>query len=667
MIKLIVSLLFSLAFAAGSKDWKLVQETDAILQVPVCRAYTNVASNLPVAVELSISFPKQFDRAPMMILKVPANSGIQRAIVPLSSKENEDFLIFQAVVDPAQQDLLWYVPIQMEKLTDIIVGNSYLPLKFTKDGKEVTGRISLAGSSATMDQVASCLKSDDYLPRKFFRELNAPAGTATLGPDQSVAQLMKYVDDAYGHFRALAKADADLVKLRKDNKTLLQQEADAQKALQTAQANLDRAQTAVDGTKAKIANGEERLKLIPQEIEELQARKPAAQQLFDQKKVAFDPLRQRAQELQADVNSAQNRIDTAESNIRDANYTISNGQSKLRDLEREADGLARVIREVDNDLPTLQRKEAELQSKLNSYNVQFERDKILNNDWNYQNLRNEQSRAENEVRRKHGELQRAQGRLRQAEQQLQRCRHNPNPQCANEENEVNQAQGEVNRLQSEVTSLQSRLENIEWQMRDAETRAERQAQAGRDQIANELYDVSREVGELRSKREQASNRLRDIQGYEIPRYQREINEAQNDLPGYRRDLAQAERDFNGAVAALRNYKASVNYDAVKKEYDDAKAALDAIINGVITRQNEEKQINRDLPVWRTQLGNQQKEVTRLTPIRDSAQTKLTAIQDQLKSFRDQEKALLDLMATLKPQYDEIRKLYQTLATVLLGP
>lgn len=667
MTTFIVSLFLSLAFAqSGSKDWKLVKETDAVMQVPVCRAYTQVSSNLPVAVELSISFPQHFDRAPMMILKVPANSGIQRAVVPLTAREQEDFLIFQAVTDPAGKDMLWYVPVQMEKLTDIIVGNSYLPLKFTKDGKEVNGRLSLNGSSATMNQVAACLKVSDYLPRKFFKELNTAAGSAPLGPDQTVQQLMIYVDHAFAHFQAIAQAEADLKKLRDANKTLLQQEADAIRQLTTAQTNLDRAQAAVDATTLKISNGEERLRLIPGEIAALQAQKPAAQQLYDQKKAAFEPLRQRAAELQADINSASNRVDTAEANIADAESTIASGQRKIRELEREADDLERKIRDLDNQMPALQRRENELQSKLNSYSVEFEKQRILSRDSSYQSLRNERPNVESSIRQKQGDLNHAQGRLRWAEGELRKCKASPNPQCANEENLVNQLSGEVSRLSSEVSSLQSRLSQIDSEMRNIEFRAEREAQWGRDQIVNELNQVSRELGELRSERERASNRLRDIQGFEIPRWQREVRDAQNDLPGYQRDLAAAQREFNNAVAALRNYKISVNYDAVKKEHDDAKAALDAITNGILNRQNEERQLNRDLPTWRNQLVTQQREVARLTPIRDAAKTKLDGIQAQLKTFREQEAAQVKAIETFRLQYDELRKLYQTLATLLLN-
>lgn len=664
----ILSLFVSLAFAqSGSKDWKLVRETDAVLQVPVCRAFTQVAANLPIPVELSLSFPTQFDRAPMMILKVPGNSGISRAVVPLTSREQEDFLVFQAVSDPSETDKLWYVPIQMEKLVDIIIGNNFLPVKFTKDGKESSGRISLSGSAATMNQVATCLKSNTILPTKFFRELNTAAGTAVLGEDQSVQQLIKYVDDAFAIFKAIAKTEDDLKKLRDANKGLLQQEADASKKLESAQINLDRAQAAADGSRAKIANGEERLRRIPGEIAEWEAKKPAAEQLFEQKKAAFEPLRVRAQELQSDINSAQRRVDVAEANINRAQSSIRNGEAKLRELEREADVHMRTIREIDNDLPDLQRRESDLQVQLSSYSVENEKQKILSRDSGYQRLRQEKNQTEQELRQKRGELQFAQRRLREAEEDLRRCKAKPNPQCSNEENAVQRGQGEVRRLDGEVDQLQSRLRNIDWQMQRSEEQAERQAQAGRDRLVNELREVSSELAEARAKRESASNRLRDIQGFEIPRYQREVRDAQNDLPILRRQLSQFQSDFNRAVTELREYKASVQYDRIKKEFDEAKRALDDINGEIVDRRTEERQIQRDLPGWRTTLANQEKEVLRLTPIRDAARTKLEGIQAQLAQFRQEEKTFLDSLAVLRPQYDELRKLYQTLATLLLQP
>jgi len=782
------------------RDWKVVQETDAVLQVPVCRAYTQVVSNLPIPVELSLSFPTAFDKVPTMILKVPGNSLILKAVVPLSSRESEDFLTFQAVSDPTQQDKLWYVPIQMEKLVDIIIGNNTLPLQFTLANKEESGRISLTGSTAAMRQIATCLRVSEILPRKFFKELNTAAGSANLGPDQSVTQLMLYVDQAFTHFQEMAKTDADLAKLRQSMRPLVTQETDAQNKLNTAQANLDRATATMNATAEKIRNGELRLQQIPAEIQALQAQKPAADQLLAQKKAAFDPLRAERQRLQANIDSAQRDVSFAENAIDSRERLIRDNESKISNLQSEANRLDREVDSLQQELSRLERRKSELEADLASYNVELEKQKILQNNGRYQQLKNEKAGLPQQIRQKRQDLNQAQSRLQRAEAALRTCRGNvtnptcdnekqavrqaenhvqraqdklnrcqggnsrdcrekeravrqaerqvqkaeqdlrrceaggnstnpnincdafktalerekaeltraqaelatcqataPNcdaertelnqaqaqlqsakqvlrqcesnvvvPRCDAEENEVNAARREVNQLQNELNNLESRLNSIDSEISRIETDAQNQAARGHQELADELRRVAGQVADKRSEKERAEDRIREINNSEIPNLRNEISRAQGELPGLRRDLANAQRDLSNAQSEYRRWKASVDYDRIEREYLDAKKAVDDIVNGIASKQSEQTQINRNLPTWRQQLTQQTAEVNRLTPLRDTAKTKLDGIQTQLAPMRAQEKTMTDLLATLKPQYEELRKLYQTLAKLLLG-
>lgn len=669
LVLALLSAVFSTSVYAqsGSKDWHLVQETDPVLQIPVCRAYTNVTSNLPVPVELSLSFPSQFDHAPMMILKLPANSQIERAVVPLTSKEQEDFLVFEAASDPTKKDLLWYVPIQMEKMVDIIIGNSYLPLKFTQNGKEVAGRISLTGSSATMNQVARCLKVDEILPTRFFRELNTAAGTAPLGEDQSVIQLMKYVDAAYVAFHQIQLNDAELLKLRNSMKSLLAQEADTQKALATAQQNLDRANAAYQSTAEKIRRGEERLTQIPGEILTLQNQKAPAEQTLAQKKAVYDPLKAQVDRLNQDVTQARIRADAISAEVRRRETTIRNGNVRIGELEDEAVRLTRRINEINNKLAPLKRQKAELEVELAAYDVNAEKQKILNDDWQYQNLKRDEEQLERQERQTQQEFQRARQRLQNAEERLRECLRKPNPQCSNEQQNVNQAQSEVSNKESELRTIRWRQENLKSDMDRLEMQAQQKAQQGRDNLASRLRTISGDIADYESEKDQAQDRIQSIRTNEIPALESAISRAETELPGLRRELASAQADTQAAEGRLQQYKQSVDFDRIEREYLAAKTALDNIVGGIARLQAEQSQINRDLPVWRSTLANQEREVQRLTGIRDQASAKLDGIRAQLQPMREKEQTLVNAQATLRVQYDEARKLYQTLANKLLGP
>lgn len=660
-----VSLIPTFVHAQNFRDWRVVQETDAVLQVPVCRAYTQVTSNLPIAVELSLSFPTAFDHPPIMILKVPGNSQIQRAVVPFSSREIEDLLIFEAVTDPTQQDKLWYVPVQMEKMVDIIIGNNNLPLQFVLANKEEAGRISLSGSAAAMNQIARCLRVDEILPTRFFKELNTEAGQAPLGPDQSVGQLMKYVDQAFAHYRSIAKTEDDLKKLRATMRTLLSQEAEAQRGFNSAQAALDRATQAAGVTREKIRKGEERLQQIPGEVQTLQQQKTAAEQLMAQKKAAYDPLRQQAAPYERAVDQARSEVNSISREIRERESTISEGNAKIARLQNEARRLDGEIDDLDRQIGPLERKKSELETDLAAYNIEWEKQKILNNDWRYRNLKDERERIRRELPAKRGDLQRERQELNRAEAALRNCLSRPNPQCAAEQAEVDRNRNSVNRLENEVRNLESRLSSVDRDLDRLEWDAQNEAARGRDRIADELRRVAGEVADKRSAKERAQDRAREINSFEIPGLQREVSQAQSQLPGLRRDLGQAQRELATAETDLQRWKTSVDFDRIEREFVDARKSVQQIGAAIAERQEEQAQITRNLPGWRSQLQREEREVTRLTAPRDTAKTKLDGIQAQLAPYRAQEKNLTDALAVLKPQYDELRALYQTLAKTLL--
>ncbi|MGE4130160.1 MAG: hypothetical protein AB7F86_00900 [Bdellovibrionales bacterium] len=667
MTSSILALLLSLSFAqSGSKDWKLVQEEDAVLKVPVCRAFTSVISGSPIAAELSLSFPKEMNHPPMMILKIPAGSGVERAVIPFSSREKEDLLIFQAGASANQQDLLWYVPMQMEKMVDIIIGDRYLPIQFTKDGKAVNGRISLSGSSATMNLVSTCLGRDEILPTKFFRELNRPAGSAPLGDDRSVGQLIQYVDGAYVQYVAALTTEADIAKLRDQMKPLIRQETDAQRALDTAEQNLQRAINTASATEAKIQQGEARLQVIPGEIARLEAARPAAEQDMQSKYAVYEPLKRQAEGYQARIDSAAQRAQAVEQEIDRRESAISSAESRIRELQTESARLSDRIAGIDSSLTPKERRRAELESELATYNVEYEKQKILNDDWSYQQLEREKDQLQNQLRQTRQELQRAEQRLRQAEDRLRQCRNRPNPNCSAEEQEYNQANNEVSNLRSNLSSLQQRITYNESQMRQKEQEAERRALAKRDDLAAELRRVVGEIAGLRAERDQATNRIQTIHTVAIPQLQNDISRAQSELPSLRRDLGIAQNDVRVAREELRQYKASVGYDRIENEYRVARDRFQQIVGGLEDLREEQTNLNRNLPTWRTQLDRQRQDVQRLTPLRDQARAQLVSIQNQLKPLRDQEKALVDGLAAIQQQFDELRRLYQTLTALLLG-
>lgn len=655
MIYLVAAALLSFAQAQTvNRDWTFIETADPILQTQVCRAFTGV-SNSAVPIEISLNFPKARDKAPAIFLKM---AGVDKAALSLSSREAEDLIALQPGV-------LYHVPTQFKKLVDVIERANFLPFTYSQNGSTVSVRISLAGSERTLRAVATCLGVRETVPVDFFSDLNARiTDLGGAGANETAAQLLDYVQQAYVSHGERAKASAALETLRTQMRPLVRRETEALGALAAAQAPLDRALAARSATERAIAEGEARLAAIPGELQTLHTQKTEAERIEAKKLAVFEPLRTRAEELDRDVRRARGEVNSYSSAITERRNLISSNESEISSLESEANTLASRLRSIDNDLSPLQRRRAGLQSDLNAYNVDFEKRKILSNDFRYQQLRNSLGDLNRNRQMWRGEVNRFEDESRRADQDLSNCRSVAGRDCTAEQNRADNARNQLANARSQLQNVEWQCQQTENQIRDIENEAERRAINGREEIASQLRGVESQIADLESERDRSERRKRDIESSLIPNLESENSRERAEIPGLERSLNRAQRDLADARAALDAYKRSVNYDQVEAEYEAARDAVQTLKEGITERETEQRRLNRKLPELRNTLTANQREVDRRTVARDREQVKVTDIQNQLKPQRDQESILAANLATWDGQFVELRKLYQGLVSRL---
>jgi|GEM_PF-4363072 len=638
-----------------NRDWKFIEEMDPLLQTQVCRAFTS-ASTSTVPVEISLNFPKARDKAPVILLKA---AGSESAVLQLSSREVEELI-------PLQADVLYHVPTKFKKLVDVIEAANFLPLILTQNGQPLPlARISLAGSSATLRAVATCLGVREVVPVDFFTALTAKIdeiGNPVAG--QTGVQLLEYVQQAFTFYGELTKADAALATLREQMRPLVRRETEALRVLAAAQAPLDRALAAQRQTEDQIAVAEARLAAIPGEIQTLTVQKGEAEKVLADKLAVFEPLRVRAAELERDVRGARNDVNSYSSAITERRDLISANENEVNNLEEEFRRLSIRQRSIEDEISTLERQRNSLRSDLATYNVDFEKRKILSQDFRYQQLQNslrDLERRRDDARR---DLERSENQLRRAEQELRNCQGTAGRDCANEQNKANRARGEVNQARGQLQGAEAQLNATQNQIGQIENEAERRAISGREELAGQLRQVDSKIGDLETERDRADRRKRDIESSLIPGLESEISRARTEIPGLERSLSRAQRELNDARAALAAYKQSVDFDRIEAEYEAAKDAVETLGKGITDRETEQRRLNRKLPELRSELAANEREVVRRTVARDREQVKVTDIQDQLKPQRAQEAVLAGNSTTWGAQFAEARKLFQALAARL---
>lgn len=661
MLHLLLSFFVSTAFAQNFKDWKLVKEADAVLQTQVCRISTSV-STMASPIELSLSFPIQFDKPPTMYLKAATGSGVQKAVIPVSKTASETLFPLSVGADG---EILWYAPLNLVSLVNIVAQANSLPVQLLINGQVVSGKISLSGSTAAINAVSTCLKNKDILAQGFQKELNTALGDTVLGQDQTPQQLYSYVEGAFTLYLEKERLSAELIKVRASMKPLLVQEKDTTAALSSAQSKLDKATAAMDATAAKVQRSETRLSQIPSEIQDLQARKPEADRVMAEKWAIYQPLKQQADLIQKEIDTAAASIRQADSAIAQRRRTISEGESSINSYRNEASSLSSRNDRLDREIQSLERQAWEIRNELSRYSVEAERRRILNSDSRYQRDLREVATLRQQERTKSAEQSRAASQLQSARTRLADCRRVEKADCSLQQQDVQRAQTDLERLNNELRQVRGELRRTERDIQSAEQNAQWQAQRGHDEIAGRLQRVESEIQNLESERRQNLARINSIYQDYIPRLEFEIRQARSEIPGWESRRAEAVNNRSQATQRLADFKAANDFVRIENEYVAAKATVDGIVKGIADRQAEEKKHNADLKVLRPQLEKQKTEVAKLTPPRDNLQKKLDGIQAQLAPLRTRDAEIVNLQTQLKPQYDEIRKLYQTLFKKLL--
>ena len=75
----------------ADKNWQNTEETDPLLNTPVCRAFTQVSDSAE-PVELSIAYPKDGKSLPMVTIRTRLAAPL--ATIKFSSRESEPFFLF---------------------------------------------------------------------------------------------------------------------------------------------------------------------------------------------------------------------------------------------------------------------------------------------------------------------------------------------------------------------------------------------------------------------------------------------------------------------------------------------------------------------------------------------------------------------------------------------
>lgn len=648
----------------GSKNWENEDVMDEQLGTQSCRVYTNSSDATDATVQLALSFPKDGLRPPALFVKTTLSAPL--VSVKVASDRSEPLFLLHAAQNEGEANIYWYAPVDFVRLERYIRAKDQLELYFDPQGAARRVKVSLAGSSATLDQNRKCLNKGVAIPKDFFALLNQEKDNLVpdLG-DRTPAFLLASVHHAYDAFLAGQRVNVSLAKLRETVAPLLRKEANALKVQQDALQKRDRAQTKLNEARAEVSTIETNLAAARADLASLQTEKPKAEADLAAKRAAYLPLKEQMVPYEKKIAETDKAVKDFEKEIDRNESVISRNERAIRNLEAERSNLSRSIPGLERDAADLRSAYSRADSEYNSYRPDYEKRRIIDSDSSYSWAKRDLENGQRELDSARSDYSRANGRVRDVTNRLWVCKQDPAQNCSSLESEYYSAQQEERQAQSRMSSAESTIRSAQWKMDSIESDAQRKV----DQESSRLRGIRDSYLSAMNEKERqlsyARARIAEIRS-EIPSLQRQIEKAKDALPGLRSSLAQAEAARAEAIAARDSFSQSIGFGAAEQAFRAAESHLAAVNKGISDRTKEIPSLERALVRAQRNVDPLVKDLTRREADLASATAKLAPIQAELKGFREQESVVLAELAREQEKFQLQRATYQDLYRELLG-
>ncbi|MFN7729693.1 MAG: hypothetical protein ACK5P7_11100 [Bdellovibrio sp.] len=655
-------------------DWRSVQIVDPQSLRVTCQTRTSVmslvpaapAQPIPVAGELSLSFAADAKNLPALQLRLPAettNSSV--ALVRISSKESHLMFLVRAATDPAQFDVYQSAPLQLSTVLELIRSQNTLSV-FLDAATPVPTllRISLKGSSASLDQMQKCAGKNALLPMEFLKGLNTAVDLSNVSlSDISMVALIEATEKAYSASLAAGADNLALANLKKQFAKLLNEEKNARSAYNELQKN-------TDDLFATLQNRQTKLKSLTDEVAKLQADRPGTvaqietlKQIEVEKLAIYEPLRKQLAPLDAEVERQEDRVSDARHDLSSARQDVATGESRLSQLRSRLSSARHELSSDESRERSLERDLNRAEWELRRYDIDRERRDYLDRNFNYRNAINQRNSAQSSLPSAQSNLSSAQGTLSSLQSQLSSCQATAGADCSALQGQVNNQSGIVQQAAAQVQQLQTTLNEANNTISQEERQADWSARSGqqnllrrRNDIANNLSQIQRNISNLESE-------IRNID-FEIPRTESDIRSAEARVRSAQGYLGDAQNKLAAAIEARDNLRGQLDWARIRGEYMTAKSTRETAQSNLAKADQRVKELPSFIKAQTDSVASAQKRYDASLPPRDAALNKLNALTAQLAAYYKTESEILVRLASAKATFDTNRTQYQALYQAL---
>ncbi|MBY0554385.1 hypothetical protein K2P97_07645 [bacterium] len=579
--------------------------------------------SFPTGATMFLSISKYKDRPEMpveVMVKLASNSSKSKGVVASISGASNLGL---ADLDGSQK-MFWGVPKNLSNfMNQIARGRDQIKLKGV-GGRREEGRLSTNGFKDILREMEThCNAGQSIINAEF--ETNFFAGVADgLDPLRidvtKAGQLRSVYYAAYKAAFNISNAANDLAKLLAKYQPLIDELAtNRSEAKQIQEVNLPASRQLLADAQKQQVDARAEIARIDAAIPGLNAKIAASQKLYDAARAILAPHEPEYNRITGSLSSAQSALADAQNRLAYIDSRLRDGAQQLASLDAEADHLERNLSQKQFDLDRARSYLRDAQSRRANFNVQWERESRLRNNFEYSRLINDRSSFQNNLRQIEGDLQRTRMERDRIARDLQQCRQgmvieaaeprppggghppgggglvpgprppggggglvpgppgnpgNPGPgpvepppprDCSHLENALNNANNMVAQRESEQRNIANRLNEVNSRMNQIERQIDWDVRREYDNLVSIEDQAEREVSRLQNDVSRDQNRISQIRGSDIPRLEREQTQLQNERPSVLSSISQNTSAVARLTEELSRFKSATDWDRKANE------------------------------------------------------------------------------------------------------
>lgn len=480
--------------------------------------------------------------------------------------------------------------------------------------------------------------------------------------------------------------------------------------LNSNRATADRlSKTGIPNAKASLANNQQTQKNSQAEIARVDAALPgltakvqASQKALDAARAVIAPLQPEYDRITSNLSAAQSNLDSATNRLSYIDTRLRDGANQIASLDNEATNIERNLPQKRFDLDRARSIYRDADNQRANFNISFERDRLLRQNFEYQRLQNDRQRLQMDLGRAQNDADNIRRERDRVQRDLQICQSqpimeqlvpgpsepppgltpggplvpgpsepppgvDPDPiptpakDCSQLQNALNNANAQLSQAENQARNVRMQLDNTEQGIRRAEQQADFEVRRQYQILADRADSARRDMDRIQNSVNDDENRRAQIRQGDIPRLQLEQSNLTNERPSVNQQIADSRAAVSRNAADLAKFKSANDYDrkaaAVEtkaNQLDLDQSALDTanasksksqadLQNALVAESQIKAQIdslNSQLASLNARAVTLQDSLKGLPAERASVDAKISQLEVSLKGRKDQ---LLDLL------------------------